>query len=257
MLYIEKKSPPQAYLRAVAAIKGSPIWRSIQDGETKAIRDQFDRLPKSEIRKALLAEQHHICAYCMKRIWNDDEETQMVHMTIEHWFPLSQDKERALDYRNFLGVCKGGGDVAGPGRRVLCCDASKGNEADLLVNPLDKSMMQRIAYMKDGTIYCLPTDGLDVDRINSDLNEVLCLNGKTDRHGSRIDTSTELLKGRRDAYARAQKIYKDLADRKQLTSTQIKKRIQQIEQKEVYDEFEGTILFVLERKRKQLESQGK
>lgn len=252
MLYIEKNTPPQAYQKAVAQIKGEPAWRSIRDGDTDAIRSEFDRLPKSEIRDALLAEQHHICAYCMKRIRNNDGGSEVVHMSIEHWFPLSQDKERALDYKNFLGVCKGGADVDGPRNRVLCCDASKEDETSLVVNPLDKSMMQYIAYKNDGTIYCLPTAGDDAELINRDLNEILRLNGKAGQ-----DTATGLIKGRRDAYRIAQNKYKELSKRKQLTSAQISKIIRKTKQMDEYPEFVGTFLFVLERKRKQLESQGK
>lgn len=250
MLYIEKKAPPQAYQKAVAAIKGTPAWRLIRDGDTKAIRDQFDRLPKPEIRAALLVEQHHLCAYCMKRIRQPDKGS--VHMNIEHCSPLSQDKELALNYKNFLGVCKGGADVDGPRNRILCCDASKKDETSLLVNPLDKGMMQCIAYKRDGTIYCLPAAGPDAALIDHDLNEVLCLNGKAGR-----DTATGLLKGRRDAYEKAQQMYQKLADQKRLTSAQISKLIRKIQQLDVYPEFAGTILFVLERKRKRLESQGK
>lgn len=252
MLYIEKKAPPQSYLKSVATIKSAPTWRSIQDNNTKAIRSQFDLLPKSEIRDALLAEQHYICAYCMKRIQNNEDGSEVVHMSIEHWYPLSQDKERALDYRNFLGVCKGGADVNGPTNRVLCCDASKEDETKLTVNPFDKDMMQYIAYKKDGTIYCLPTAGPVAKLIDHDLNEVLRLNGKAGR-----DTATGLIKGRRDAHRYAQKIYTELSEQRRLTSAQIKKKIQQIEREEVYPEFAGTILFFLERKRKQLERQGK
>lgn len=255
MLYIEKKAPPRAYQKAVAAIKGTPDWRAVQDGDTTAIRGQFDRLPKSEIRDALLAEQHFLCAYCMKRIRNNDEKSksEIVHMTIEHWFPLSQDKERALDYKNFLGVCKGGADINGPRNRVLCCDASKGDTVSLTVNPLDKNMMQHIAYKSDGTIYCLPTAGSKTEKINDDLKRVLRLNGN--ERGQ--DTATGLVKGRRDAYKKAQSMYKALSDRRQLTSAQIRKLIQEIERLNKYPEFAGTLLFVLERKRKQLESQGK
>lgn len=253
MLYIEKKTPPQAYQNAVAKIKGTPTWRSIRDGDTKAIRIQFDLLPKAEIRDALLAEQHYLCAYCMKRIRNNEDGAEIVHMTIEHRFPLSQDKERALDYKNFLGVCKGGSDISGPRNRILCCDASKSDEACLTVDPLNKGMMQYIAYNKDGTIYCLPTAGSDtVKLIEHDLNEVLRLNGKSGH-----DTVTQLIKGRRDAYKQAQRMYRELSNRGRLTSAQISKIIREIEQLDEYPEFAGTILFFLERKRKALVSQGK
>lgn len=253
MLYIEKKALPQAYRKAVAEIKSTSTWRSIRDGDTKAIRDQFDLLPKSEIRNALLAEQHYLCAYCMKPIRNNDDGSKVVHMSIEHRIPLSKSKEHALDYKNFLGVCKGGADVDGPRNQVLCCDASKGDETSLTVNPLDKDMMQYIAYRKDGTIYCLPSAGSDaVKSINHDLNEVLRLNGKAGR-----DTDTKLIKGRRDAYKQVEAKFNKLSDQGKLTSSRISKMIKEIERKDEYPEFAGTILFFLERKRKALVKQGK
>lgn len=238
MLYIKKDAPPQEYQKAVAEIKSTPVWRSIREGDTKAIRGQFDLLPKSVIRNALLAQQHHLCAYCMKRIRNNEDDLNGVHMSIEHRVPLSRDKECALDYENFLGVCRGGADVDGPRHRVLCCDASKGDETDLFVDPLDKNMMQHIAYRSDGTIYCLPTAGFDTRLVEHDLNEVLNLNGKAGQ-----DTATGLIKGRRDAYKKAQSMYKELSNRRQLTSAQIGKMIQKITQMEKYPEFAGTILF--------------
>lgn len=257
MLYIEKKAPPRAYQKMVAAIKGAPGWRVIQNGDTTAIRKQFDLLPKSEIRNALLAEQHYLCAYCMKRIRNNEDAsgnvTEIVHMNIEHWFPLSQDKERALDYKNFLGVCKGGADIDGPRNRILCCDASKGDQASLTVNPLDKNMMQHIAYKSDGTIYCLSSAGSQAEDINNDLKNILRLNGNEEGQ----DTATRLVKGRRDAYKQAKKIYKNLSEQGQLTSTQISKKIREIKRMDKYPEFAGVILFCLERKRKSLINQGK
>jgi uncharacterized protein (TIGR02646 family) len=252
MLYIEKKAPPRAYLEAVAKIKSQPEWRAIQKKDTKAIRDRFDQLPKSDIRDALLVEQHYLCAYCMKRIQND-----ALHMTIEHFLPLSQDKERALDYRNFLGVCKGGKDIVGERGRVLCCDASKGDETALVINPLDQGIMKHIAYNREGIIYCLPTAGSAAEKINQDINNVLCLNGAIGRDGTRTDTATDLIKGRRDAYRQAQKLYKAMAKQGRLTSAQVRKEMQKIKNKAEYPEFAGTLLFALERKCKQLENQGK
>ena len=80
-------------------IKRSDIWKNIPEGDTKAIRKQFESLPKDSVRYTLLKEQHGLCAYCMRRIHNDSS------TTIEHWAPLSKNKEQALQYSNFLGVC--------------------------------------------------------------------------------------------------------------------------------------------------------
>lgn len=46
MLYIEKGRAPERVLAKVNDIKRSPEWKSIQEGDTNAIRLQFDMLPK-------------------------------------------------------------------------------------------------------------------------------------------------------------------------------------------------------------------
>ena len=103
MIYIKKSNPPSEMLREVSRIKSSSDWRKIQPDDTKAIRNKFNELPKAAIRQSLLEEQGGLCAYCMRRIENNGHSTR-----IEHWYPLSADKERALDYGNMLAVCHGG-----------------------------------------------------------------------------------------------------------------------------------------------------
>jgi len=57
MLYIQKKTPPGAMLRKVSSIKSSNAWKSINIGNTDAIRDAFNELPKEEIRRRYLNEE--------------------------------------------------------------------------------------------------------------------------------------------------------------------------------------------------------
>lgn len=149
MIYIKKQKPDKEILDKIAEIKNSLEWKQSSDSDTKLIRQCFDKLPKEHIRKNLLQEQHYLCAYCMKRI-NDNP----LHTTIEHWFPLSKDKERALDYNNMVGVCKGGSSVSITvgDKRELCCDAYKGDE-EITINPLNRNHMKLIKYTKDGKIY--------------------------------------------------------------------------------------------------------
>lgn len=121
----------------------------------------FDGCNKKDIRKALLEEQGYLCAYCMKRISEDN-------MKIEHYNSQSNitDKE-ALDFSNMLGVCdgnEGSGDKAS-----LTCDTHKGNTL-LTVNPCINSSIELIQYKNDGTIYSCDED------INKDINETLNLN---------------------------------------------------------------------------------
>lgn len=95
MLYIEKQQPDKELLARIAEVKSSSEWKQVNDDDTKGIRECFDKLPKDVLRQSILKEQHHLCAYCMKRI-NDSP----LHTTIEHWYPLSKDKNSALDYNN-------------------------------------------------------------------------------------------------------------------------------------------------------------
>lgn len=154
-------------------IKRSDVWRNIPDKDVKAIRNQFESLPKDSIRYTLLKEQHGLCAYCMRRIHNDSS------MTIEHWAPLSKNKEQALQYSNFLGVCHGGRKSEADDNKILCCDASKGEKA-IRISPWNESHMKDIAYTSAGIIYTLSGNS----DFEEDINRTLCLNGLTDEKGT-------------------------------------------------------------------------
>ena len=120
MLYIEKKTPPREMVRKVSEIKSSPGWKAIKNGNTSAIRSEFDNLPKDTIRESLLKEQHYLCAYCMRKIQNNGQST-----SIEHWFPLSKNKDQALDYGNMLAVCDGGENWKGSGKKFYAVMPAK------------------------------------------------------------------------------------------------------------------------------------
>lgn len=57
MIYIRKKKPSQTIINKVNEIKRTEQWRCIQNGDTQAVRQEFDLLPKEEIRQSLLEEQ--------------------------------------------------------------------------------------------------------------------------------------------------------------------------------------------------------
>lgn len=69
-------------------------------------------------------------------------------------------------------------------------------ETEISTSPLNKLQMDKIAYKPDGTIFTEPKD----EAMDKDINETLLLNGVRKPDGSVRDTSTEILKGRRDAY---------------------------------------------------------
>lgn len=121
---------------------------------------------KTKIRKTLLREQGHLCAYCMQRI-------DLQNMTIEHYIPQNpSDREvddmLSIDYNNMLAVCSG--NTNGPHRKNdLTCDKHRGN-IPLTVDPRDEYSIAKICYQDDGTIYSLDAE------INRDLDETLNLN---------------------------------------------------------------------------------
>lgn len=247
MLHIEKKPAPGKMIREVSKIKSSPEWKMAKDGDTTAIREAFEKLTKETIRKSLLEEQHYLCAYCMRKIQNDGQKT-----SIEHWYPLSKDKERALDYGNMLPVCDGGKNWVGKGKKLLCCDAYKADEDELTISPLNKQQMDKITYEKNGFIKTDPED----KKMNEDIRDILRLNGIWKNGKFIADTSTELLKGRKDAYLRYKRFVAKLDRDGKCTSSKIKKKIEEIENAEQWPEYAGVLLYFLNRKYKSLVRRG-
>ena len=246
MLYIKKNSPPSEMVRKVSEIKSSQEWKEIEEGNTKAVRDAFEQLPKDVIRASLLDEQHYLCAYCMRKIKNDNK------TSIEHWYPLSKDKNQALVYGNLLAVCDGGKNWEGAGKRVLCCDACKADETTLEVSPLNRQQMNIIAYDKDGFIR---TEPIDI-KLEQDLADVLRLNGIWKNGQFVADTSTGLVKGRKDTYLRYKRFVKKLDESGKCTSVKIKKKMDEIENAEQRQEYAGVLLYFLNKKYNTLIKRG-
>ena len=202
MLYIEKEPCPADIQEKIDSLTGRRKWQQYSDppahNEPKEIRKEFfDKMDKSRVREALIAEQHGLCAYCMCSIKNDGRST-----TIEHFVPLSKSKAGALNYQNWLAVCKGGQNIPiRSGRRIICCDAKKSNTITTLT-PLKRHQMDRIAYYDDGSIYYTDKTDPEYRRIVNDLNEVYGLNGIVDSGSgrSRKDTTSGIVKQRKDTY---------------------------------------------------------
>ena len=233
MLYIEKEDLPNNINRKIIELSKSEEWKNISEDDATAIRNAFDNdFPKNEVKEILLHEQHGICAYCMRRIRMDN------HSRVEHLVPLSRNKDKAIDYNNMLGVCDGGEKAIGDKGHILCCDAHK-KETEITISPLNKAQMDKIAYDSEGKIYTKPKDE-DMER---DINEVLLLNGIQKKDGTVRDTSTELLKGRKDAYNRAKKMMAALNTKGKCTSATLKKIMDELYNREERDEFVGVQLY--------------
>lgn len=189
----------------------------------------------------------------MKRITNSGLVT-----TIEHWRPLSKSKDSALDYNNFLAVCKGGTDISlQPNeRRVLCCDAHKGNDTDLSISPFDEFMMEHITYDSQGVIKFSPKQdytAIQAASISHDLNDTLQLNGIMSNDGKMgADTSTCLRKGRKDAYKSAKAKIDYLRKRGKLSVVTMDNEISKLLEAQDRPEYAGVALFLYRAERKRL-----
>lgn len=238
MIYIRKEGLTDDLNQRIIKIRKNDVWKSIEESNTESIRQVFDNeFPKNEVKAVLIHEQRGLCAYCMRRIRMDS------HSRIEHFVPISVDKEKAIDYSNMLGVCDGGEKNVGMQGHILCCDAHK-KETVIHTSPLDKAQMDKIAYKPDGTIYTEPRD----EAMEKDINETLLLNGIRKEDGSVRDTSTELLKGRRDAYDRARRMMENLNKSGKCTSVSVKKIIGKLQGGEEQEEYAGVKLYYFGKK---------
>lgn len=238
MIYIQKEGLSDDLNRKIIEVRKSEAWKNIEEDNAESIRQVFDNeFPKSEVKAVLIREQRGLCAYCMKRIRMDS------HSRIEHFIPLSADKEKAIDYGNMLGVCDGGEKSAGQQGHILCCDAHK-KETEISTNPLNKLQMDKIAYKPDGTIFTEPKD----EAMDKDINETLLLNGVRKLDGSVRDTSTEILKGRRDAYDRARRMMEKLNKSGKCTSAAVKKIVDNLLNQEEREEYVGVKLYYFAKK---------
>lgn len=248
MLFIQKKSCPDHIQAEIDRLIDSDEWRSIPEEpsseQAEIIREQyFDKLTKSSVRETLITEQHGLCAYCMASVVNSKDST-----TIEHLIPLSKSKAGSMNYQNWLAVCMGGQNTepAQGEDRVVCCDVKKGNNITTL-SPLNKAQMERIAYYDDGTVFYNAPSGKEQRKITHEINYTFGLNGKVDpKTGhSRKDTSTGIVKSRKDAYIAMQDLLLELDNTGELTPDVITKFRHSLLSDMVWEPFVGVKLFVL------------
>lgn len=253
MLYIRKRKTPMVIEEQADAIKGTPGsgYEKIHLPEdTRQLRALFELMPKDEIRNALYKEQHGLCAYCMKRITGQNGDTR-----IEHYKALSVNKETALDYQNFLGVCYGGQEAEngaeGSNQFCLCCDASRGNQ-ELTINPWNKRQMETIGYYKTGEIFVRSDVGLGTElqqAMQNDIDTVLHLNGEKDSKGKiKWDTKSKLVASRRCICDSVCSQFERWSKKGVLTADCLQDNIEKLEEKlkddNIADEYIGVRLYV-------------
>lgn len=153
MIPIVKGCEPAALAEAKRIIRNTPdatfCYESLR-GESKR-----------KLLEALLAEQGHLCAYCMCRIGTDGHPTTIEHLIPQHPTDSAANGELGLAYHNLVAVCDGRGGAT--------CDKRRGN-ASMTVDPTKRHTLDSIYYHRDGRI-----DATD-ESIQHDIQTTLGLN---------------------------------------------------------------------------------
>jgi hypothetical protein len=149
----------------------------------------YDNLDKPPVSEALFRDQGGLCGFCMRRValYEQDAKGKRLYdaegrprlrkgrdgiawpWKIAHRCPQSTAPERALDWSNMIGACRGGDDGEGP----RTCDTLQGNEA-LTVDPYARATVAqvrcRIGAAREVALYS------DDAAIEGDLHRRLGLN---------------------------------------------------------------------------------
>ncbi len=145
MLQIRKSDPP-ACIADLQQTPGSD-WGSVKGDQ------------KREMREHLLREQGGLCAYCMRRVTNDEKKC-----TVEHWRPRSDEQTDPFHWPDLLAVCDGGG--SGAKRDTAHCDRIRG-DTPLTLHPAHPSqnIEDLLRYDADGHLHPIK-DTPDVNTLN-------------------------------------------------------------------------------------------
>ena len=92
--------------------------------------------------------------------------------------------------------------------------------------------------------------------MDEDIRDILRLNGIWKNGKFLADTSSELVKGRKDTYLYYKRFVAKLDRDGKCTSSRIKKKIEEIESAEQWSEYAGVLLYFLNRKYKSLVKRG-
>lgn len=176
MIFIEKSPAPPK----LETLRKQAEAQNLSDKEGYA---KLENPLKDQVKEALMREQGHLCAYCM-RILPDErikpEDTDLKDVYIEHWQARSAENHTGINmglyYGNMLAVCSG--DEKAPDavgrrkKRCLTCDKKREN-AKLKINPLDAATLELVYYTEDGQI-CSNDPDIDKD-LNVHLNLNCCV----------------------------------------------------------------------------------
>jgi uncharacterized protein (TIGR02646 family) len=167
MRYIEKTNSPNFFEQEKQNLIDDSAWENLHC--------------KHELRSYLIEEQKRLCAYCERRIGDDNSH-------IEHIYPQSDNVTLRFEYNNLIASCNG--DQCEPNLKdnfrpedVNSCGHKKSNDMDknLFLNPVeqqdideyfsyDKETCSILASEKNkpSSEYTIKLLGLDNPRLNNE-----------------------------------------------------------------------------------------
>lgn len=133
---------------------------------------RYDALPadaKTELRAALVRDQHGLCCFCMQRV--EASVAPELKVKIAHWVPQTVDGTRELEWGNLLAACLGN---EGSSFVRQHCDTRQANHA-LRISPCEPTHVASIAYTGRGEIRSNRRDlHVDLDKTLNLNNVALC-----------------------------------------------------------------------------------
>lgn len=221
MIPIVKGCEPAALAEAKRIIRNTP--------DTTFCYESLQGESKRKILEALLAEQGHLCAYCMCRIGTDGHPATIEHLIPQHPTDSAVNGELSLAYHNLVAVCDGRGGAT--------CDKSRGN-APLTVDPTKRHTLETIYYHRDGRI-----DAKD-EFVQRDIQITLGLNNaRTNLCANRFESMRAIEKVVSSTIKRRR--IEDNRSAKKMICLKILKKFES--QTDMKDEYLGAKLFVARR----------
>ena len=126
------------------------------------------------LKKALLEEQGHLCAYCNGRISLKLNADYKRRIEVEHFLSQDEHPQHDLDYENMLGVCNGVTI-----EKNEHCDKSKKTQQLQQLDPRRSSIEVLLGYTLKGNIESKKADNIieaDIQLLN--LNDSFLVNSR-------------------------------------------------------------------------------
>jgi uncharacterized protein (TIGR02646 family) len=110
---------------------------------------RYDGLPadaKTELRAALVRDQHGLCCFCMQRV--EAVVAPVLKVKVAHWMPQQVDPTRDLSWPNLFAACPGN---EGAPLAQQHCDTRQGSQV-LRISPTEPGHVASLSYTVRGEV---------------------------------------------------------------------------------------------------------